>query len=114
MNFRIFYNRDNEDEIYIEKEWRGNIYLLNIENNTYYNPTFMTLNRIKSECNGRLSYFFEENLVIVEFIDQENIFKIIKKLLENKDYRSMISMSSLKVEIFLNEIEEFDFIEMVI
>lgn len=113
MRFKIYYNKNNNfDDIYLEKEWRSNIYIYDIDNNMYYNPTFMTLNRIKSECDGKLSYYFEENLVIVERIDQESLFNVIANLLDRKNYISMVSMSFTQVETFLKEINEFDHLEI--
>jgi hypothetical protein len=79
MKYKVIFTTGYDDIDSISKELKCDILILDNENN-YYNPQYITLNRIKGEFDGKKVCYLEDNLVILHKITKDNILKSIIEL----------------------------------
>jgi hypothetical protein len=80
MKYKVIFTSGYDDDIdSLSKELKCDILIIDDKNN-YYNPQFITLNRIKGEFNNDKVCYLEDNLVILHKITKENILKSIAEL----------------------------------
>lgn len=80
MKYKVIFTSGYDDDIdSISKELKCDVLILD-EKGNYYNPQYVTIDRIKGEfLDDRLCYL-EENLVILHKITKENILNSINEL----------------------------------
>lgn len=80
MKYKVIFTAGYDDDIYsITKELRGDVLILDEENN-YYNPQYITLDRIKGEFDEDKICYLEDSLVILHTVTKDNILKSIVEL----------------------------------
>jgi len=80
MEYKVFFSKDYDDEFsFLEKEITREVLILDSDGK-YYNPLFITLNRIKSEFKSDAVCYLETDIVILHQITKATILRAIPEI----------------------------------
>ncbi|MFY7889896.1 MAG: hypothetical protein ACOVOW_13335 [Spirosomataceae bacterium] len=80
MKYKIIFTTGYDDDLEsISKELKCDVLILD-EKNDYYNPQFITIERIKGEFEDSKICYLEDNLVILHKVTKDNILNSIAEL----------------------------------
>jgi len=80
MKYKIIFTTGYDDDIdSISKELKCDVLIMD-EKGDYYNPQFITIERIKGEFEKSKICYLEDNLVILHTITKDNILNSIVEL----------------------------------
>lgn len=80
MKYNVIFTTGYQDDLHsLTKELKADVLLLDSQGN-YYNPQFITIERIKNEFSNDKICYLEDNLVIMHKITKDNILNVIKEL----------------------------------
>jgi len=100
MEYLVIFTTGYLDDIdSIAKELKADVLLLD-ENGNYYNPQFITIERIKGEFSKEKICYLEDNLVILHKVTKDTIIESIPELHKWAFYRRWVPLS-------INELEKY-------
>ncbi len=80
MKYKIIFSAGyDDDQESVIRQLRSDV-LIQDEHGCYFNPFFITINRIETEFEKEDSCFLEDNLVILHIVTKENIFKALESM----------------------------------
>jgi hypothetical protein len=82
MKYKVIFTTGYEDDLdSLTQELKADVLLMGSDGN-YYNPQFITIERVKNEFTNDKICYLEDNLVIMHKITKDNILSVIKELHE--------------------------------
>lgn len=107
MKYKVIFAAGYTDDLEsLNRDLRGDI-LINDENGNFYNPFFITIDRIRVEFNDSKICYLEDNLVIVHSVTKDNILKAIAELYEWMFYKRWVPLSEEQLQIFFYPKEDW-------
>ncbi|MFJ8461709.1 hypothetical protein ACIQ57_21665 [Lysinibacillus xylanilyticus] len=103
--FQVFYDQDLDDEpVQFEIQSKGYLYgtILKINNENEFQINFYDSSRFKQDVDDELkmySFFYEENVVLVEKITKEKLLSAINDVFLGGVYKKMIPVTQKEQKI---------------
>ena len=98
MKYIIIFTTGYSDDIdSLSKELKCDVLILN-EIGNYFNPQFITIERIKGEFDSSKNSYLEDNLVILHKITKDTILKSIPELHQWKFFERWIPLTIDQLE----------------
>lgn len=78
--YKVVFTSGYEDDLdSLQKGLRCDVLIID-EKDRYFNPQYITIERVRGEFNSRQLCYLEENLVIMNEVTQKTIFETIPEL----------------------------------
>lgn len=103
----------SEEQINYDKGLLCDVLILDKEGN-YFNPQFITLERVSNEFDLHKICYLEDNLVIMHKITKENIFKSIKEMHKWMFYKRWTPISNEQLEKYFFPKENWSIVSIFI
>jgi hypothetical protein len=114
MNYNVIFTSGFTDDIEsLERQVKCDILILD-ENGNYYNPQFITFERIKSEFDASKNCYLEDNLVILHKITKTTILNSIPELHKWMFYKRWIPLDINQLETYFYPQSDWIYIKVEI
>lgn len=114
MECKVIFTDGYDDDIEsLTRGLRCDVLLIDKKNN-YYNPQFITLNRMKVEFDDNKICYLEDNLVILHLVTKDNILKSVQELYKWKFYRKWVPISHEQLEKYFHPQESWTILDIEI
>jgi hypothetical protein len=107
MEYKVIFACGYVDDLEsLTKDLRGDILLLDQEGN-YYNPQYITIERIKAEFGDNKVCYLEDNLVLLHEVTKDNILKSVPELYKWHFYKRWLPLSKEQLEKYFYPKEDW-------
>ncbi|MBN9383651.1 MAG: hypothetical protein J0H74_23035 [Chitinophagaceae bacterium] len=99
MEYKLVFSTGYENDLEsLQKQFKGDVLLLDEQNDNYYELNFVTLDRLKQEFDRRYICYVENNMVILHEITKENIIRSISELHKWRFYKQWVPLTQEQIE----------------
>jgi len=113
MGYKLIFSTGYEgDSESLQKEYRGDVLLLDEQNNNYYELNFVTIDRIRVEFDRRHVCYVENNMVILHEITRENIIRSVPELHKWMFYKQWVPLTQEQLEKYYAPQEKWVYINI--